>query len=264
MTTDTKSHGLPTEIWVALTTERPEMIGLYLNNVRKNPELVDVEGLCEVIGAMAEECLDLRDRLRQVEKLITDVRGAASGLHTLGDKLLRESDFLHQREEEYDGDPEGRRSEGKRNYIRDREEARPTLSDARQRLEAAFLAHVSGEGLEAADAAVEGSEEPFVYAAGDRVRVHVIPETNPDGKGGHRERGLHHMIDTALAHFIPKSETDLREALERVKSNAGFKAPEHMSDCWTEAQDALMLLATPDKGPWVAKLAHFWDPQEDR
>ena len=139
-----KGLSIPTEIWVALTTERPKMIGLYLNNIRKSPEDVDIESLCELIGAMAEECLDLRDRLRETEKLVREVRNMALGLDSLGDKLMIEADFLHAHPELHDP-YEGKNQDSKNKRMREREEARPKLSDARQQLEDAFLAYVQGD-----------------------------------------------------------------------------------------------------------------------
>jgi hypothetical protein len=75
-------------------------------------------------------------------------------------------------------------------------------------------------------------------------------------------RNIGTVISTALDHFIPKSETELRRRLSKVKQDAGFKPPEFMNDAWQAASEALMEHATPSKGQWAAELARYWTTKE--
>lgn len=236
---------------ILLVEDDPDLGRAFMRMLGATPDRT----LLAVLASNAEEAIELLD----VDKF--DL--------VLGDKLLRESDFLRLREGEYDGEQhEGRRSRG--TYVQEREAARPKLSAARQRLEEAFVAHVSGQPVEAGidDLSAAEHEELTGRAAIRQLDERRRAVREADVKvveTKKRGRSLGEVIEESLK-LIPEDEGDLIASLKAAQTSASFAAPEIMQEFWGEAQDALQfgtqeyMKDGPENAPeWVVALVKLWN-----
>lgn len=75
-----------------------------------------------------------------------------------------------------------------------------------------------------------------------------------------RDRDLIEVLDRVLE-VIPESEGELRNGLQKVRSSAGYTAPEAIASRWIEAADVFAEHLPADTNvmsDWQARVAELW------